>query len=84
MNLRFWNSVPSLLVGLGILGTFVGLVGGLIPFSGINFEETGEIRSAIEGLLSGVSTAFVTSVWGIAIVAFIQLDRKIRHRLGKP
>ena len=61
MNLRFWNSVPALLVGLGILGTFVGLVGGLIPFSGISFEETGEIRSAIEGLLSGVSTAFVTS-----------------------
>ena len=67
MNLRFWNSVPALLVGLGILGTFVGLVGGLIPFSGINFEETGEIRSAIEGLLSGVSTAFVTSVWGMLL-----------------
>ena len=67
MNLRFWNSVPALLVGLGILGTFVGLVEGLIPFSGINFEETGEIRSAIEGLLSGVSTAFVTSVWGMLL-----------------
>ena len=67
MNLRFWNSVPALLVGLGILGTFVGLVGGLVPFSGINFEETGEIRSAIEGLLSGVSTAFVTSVWGMLL-----------------
>jgi len=36
LNLRFWNSVPALLVGLGILGTFVGLVWGLIPFSGIN------------------------------------------------
>ena len=67
MNLRFWNSVPALLVGLGILGTFVGLVGGLIPFSGISFEETDEIRSAIEGLLSGVSTAFVTSVWGMLL-----------------
>ena len=67
MNLRFWNSVPALLVGLGILGTFVGLVSGLIPFSGINFEETSEIRSAIEGLLSGVSTAFVTSVWGMLL-----------------
>ena len=65
MNLRLWNSIPSLLIGLGILGTFVGLVWGLTPFSGINFEEPGEIRSAIEGLLSGVSTAFVTSVWGM-------------------
>lgn len=33
LNLRFWNSVPALLVGLGILGTFVGMVWGLIPFS---------------------------------------------------
>ena len=65
MNLRFWNSIPAILVGFGILGTFVGLVWGLIPFSGINFEETREIQGAIKKLLSGVSTAFVTSVWGM-------------------
>ncbi|RKU21196.1 hypothetical protein C6503_04990 [Candidatus Poribacteria bacterium] len=67
LNLRFWNSVPALLVGLGILGTFVGLVWGLIPFSGIDFKQTEEIRRAIEELLSGVSTAFVTSVWGMLV-----------------
>ena len=65
INLRFWNSIPAILVGLGILGTFVGLVWGLIPFSGINFEQTSEIQGAIKKLLSGVSTAFVTSVWGM-------------------
>ena len=65
LNLRFWNSLPALLVGLGILGTFVGLVWGLIPFSGIDFTKSGEIQIAIEELLSGVSTAFVTSVWGM-------------------
>ena len=66
LNLRFWNSVPALLVGLGILGTFIGLVWGLIPFSGIDFTQTDQIREAIKELLSGVSTAFVTSVWGMA------------------
>ena len=65
LNLRFWNSVPALLVGFGILGTFVGLVWGLIPFSGIDFTQTGQIQSAIKELLSGISTAFVTSVWGM-------------------
>ena len=72
LNLRFWNSVPALLVGFGILGTFVGLVWGLIPFADINFEPTAETRTkiaeiqrAIKELLSGVSTAFVTSVWGM-------------------
>ena len=67
MNLRFWNSVPALLVGLGILGTFVGLVWGLLPFSSIDFQQTENIRSAIQSLLSGVSTAFVTSVWGMLL-----------------
>ena len=67
MNLRFWNSVPALLVGLGILGTFVGLVWGLLPFSNIDFQQTENIRSAIQALLSGVSTAFVTSVWGMLL-----------------
>ena len=65
LNLRFWNSVPALFVGLGILGTFVGLVWGLIPFSDIDFTQTVQIQSAIRELLSGVSTAFVTSVWGM-------------------
>lgn len=65
LNLRFWNSVPALLVGFGILGTFVGLVWGLIPFSGIDFTQTAQIQSAIKELLSGISTAFVTSVWGM-------------------
>ncbi len=66
INLRFWSSIPAILVGFGILGTFVGLVWGLTPFSDTDFQETDEIKSAIEGLLSGVSTAFVTSVWGMA------------------
>ena len=76
LNIRFWNSVPALLVGLGILGTFVGLVWGLIPFSGINFEQTSQIQVAIKELLSGVSTAFVTSVWGmLTSLAFNGLEK---------
>ncbi len=76
MNLRFWNSVPAILVGIGILGTFVGLVSGLGHFSGIDFENTSEIQGAIKGLLSGVSTAFVTSVWGmLASLLFNWLEK---------
>ena len=76
LNLRFWNSVPALLVGLGILGTFVGLVWGLIPFSDVDFANTDQIREAIKELLSGVSTAFVSSVWGmLASILFNGLEK---------
>ena len=81
LNLRYWNSVPALLVGLGILGTFFGLVWGLIPFSGIDFTQTDEIRDAIQVLLSGVSTAFITSVWGmLTSLAFSSLEK---WRIGR-
>ena len=84
LNLRFWNSVPALLVGLGILGTFVGLVWGLIPFSGINFTQTDQIQSAIKELLSGVSTAFVTSVWGmLTSLVFNWLEKWLINRVSR-
>ena len=83
LNLRFWNSVSALLVGLGILGTFVGLVWGLIPFSGIDFTQTEQIQSAIRELLSGVSTAFVTSVWGMLASLLFNGLEKVGHRQGK-
>ena len=88
VNLRFWNSVPSILVGLGILGTFVGLVSGLVPFSGINFSQTDKIREAIQDLLSGVSTAFVTSVWGMFLsLVFNWLEKwrvgKVSQKIGE-
>ena len=77
MNLRFWNSIPAILVGFGILGTFVGLVWGLIPFSDTDFQKTEEIKNAIEELLSGVSTAFVTSVWGMIASLFFNGIEKL-------
>ena len=84
LNLRFWNSVPALLVGFGILGTFVGLVWGLIPFSGIDFTQTDQIQSAIKELLSGVSTAFVTSVWGmLTSLVFNWLEKRRISRVNR-
>lgn len=77
LNLRFWNSVPALLVGVGILGTFVGLVWGLIPFSGVDFDQTEKIKEAIQELLSGISTAFVSSVWGmLTSLLFTWLEKR--------
>ena len=84
LNLRFWNSVPALLVGLGILGTFVGMVWGLIPFSDVDFTNTNQIREAIKELLSGVSTAFVTSVWGMfASFLFNGLEKRGIGRVSR-
>ncbi len=83
LNLRFWNSVPTLLVGFGILGTFVGLVWGLRSFFGLDLTSN-EMEEAIKELLPGVSIAFVTSVWGmLTSLLFNGLEKWRINRLSR-
>ena len=85
LNLRFWNSVPTILVGLGILGTFIGMVSGLTFFSqDVDFTQTESIQGAIEGLISGVSIAFVTSVYGmLTSLVFNVLEKGLIGKTGR-
>ncbi len=64
INLRLYSAIPGILTGLGILGTFVGLIFGL---SQIDFNTT-DVRKLKEGiiqLLAGTQISFSTSIWGI-------------------
>lgn len=55
----FVNYVPTLLTTLGIFGTFLGIVLGLLNFNQNNIE------ASIPLLLAGLKTAFITSLFGI-------------------
>ncbi|MEQ6916030.1 hypothetical protein [Halomonas aquatica] len=52
---------PNLLTSLGMLGTFVGIVIGLLHF------DTDNIDGSISLLLGGLQTAFMTSLFGMAM-----------------
>src|SRR5690606_7420224 len=54
-----------ILTGLGVLGTFIGLAMGIsgLDLSSKNIEN---LDQSIAPLIKGCSTAFVTSVWGVA------------------
>lgn len=56
----FAHYAPNLLTSLGILGTFIGIVIGLMHF------DPADIDSSIALLLSGLETAFMTSLLGMA------------------
>ena len=65
INSKLLGSMPGILVGLGVLGTFVGLSVSLVgAFPHLN-EESKNIENAIEILISGSSVAFFTSVFGL-------------------
>lgn len=66
LSLRSWQNVaaqiPGTLTSLGLLGTFVGLVVGI---SNIGFSSVDAALGSIEVLLSGIRTAFFTSIVGV-------------------
>lgn len=57
----FTQYAPTLLTTLGILGTFFGIVAGLLAF------DVKNIDNSISGLLSGMKTAFLTSLVGMLL-----------------
>jgi hypothetical protein len=57
---RLSAAAPSLLTTIGVLGTFVGILIGLM-----NFDVT-DISKSVPQLLDGMKTAFVTSVFGMS------------------
>ncbi len=64
---RFTTYAPTLLTSLGILGTFTGIVIGLL-----NFDPT-QLDASIGKLLDGLKTAFITSITGMGAGIFFKV-----------
>ena len=77
LYLSTWQNVvmqiPGTLTGLGILGTFVGLVSGI---HSIGFSSVEAALDSIATLLSGIEAAFYTSISGVILsIVFNILNR---------
>lgn len=73
---RLLAAVPSFLVALGVLGTFVGLTIGLSGLDGTSAEvET--LKRGINELISGATVAFMTSVWGVFFSLVLNFIEKL-------
>ena len=67
---RLAELAPGIFTSLGILGTFMGLVMGLSGLT-LNAANTQALLAAMEKLIAGMSTAFLTSIVGVvASIAF--------------
>lgn len=70
INLRIKKSlcetVPGMMTGLGLLGTFLGLIIGLKDFN-TDYEV---IQESISNLLGAIKTAFITSIYGVSFSLF--------------
>lgn len=78
VNLSFWNNLGSIFTGIGILGTFAGLSIGL---SSIDLQNIS--NKEIAALVSGMNTAFFTSLVGIlAAIIFNFLHKNLMENLN--
>lgn len=81
LNLRMIETASGTLVGLGLLGTFLGLTVGIIHFDSSNSDN---IQESIQGLLGGMGTAFSTSLFGMLFsIIFTFFDKRWRNKLSK-
>jgi len=58
---QFTAYAPTLLTSIGILGTFAGIISGLLDF------DTADIDKSIGPLLEGLKTAFISSLAGMLL-----------------
>ncbi len=81
VSFRYWNSVPGILLSLGIFGTFLGLTLGIANFDA---STPGTIQSSIQSLLAGMGTAFLTSLWGMACsISFNVIEKALFNNVAR-
>ena len=68
LSMRSWQNViqqvPGTLTGMGILGTFIGLILGI---QGIGFSTINAALTSVQTLLNGIEVAFYTSIGGVIL-----------------
>jgi len=72
----FFKHLPGLFTGIGIIGTFYGLLLGLQSFS--VSENPVIVRASLSQLLNGVSEAFLVSAAAITLAMAITFIEKLR------
>lgn len=74
-DIPFWQNAGGYFTGLGILGTFVGLVIGLYGLD-VTSPDITVLKNGIAGLLSGIKFSFVTSIIGVICALLFNFRHK--------
>lgn len=83
VNLRLYQAIPNILVGLGIWLTFVGLVAALwFASKGVGAPDIFQAQSSLQDLLHAATFKFITSIAGLfASLLFSWAEKAKLYRL---
>lgn len=77
LRTEFYKHLPGILTGIGIIGTFSGLILGLQAFGQVNLGDAEKARLGLQALLGTVGGAFVVSGAAIALAMALTTIEKI-------
>jgi hypothetical protein len=72
---EFFKHLPGIFTGLGIIGTFMGLIGGLRRFQ--VSEDAITVRVSLESLMHAVGDAFTISAFAIGAAMLVTFIEKL-------
>jgi hypothetical protein len=75
LRTEFFKHLPGILTGLGIIGTFTGLIHGLIDFQVTN--DADQVRQSLAGLIQNVGHAFKVSAAAIGLAMLATWAEKL-------
>ena len=75
LRLDFFRNLPGIFTGIGIIGTFSGLITGLRAFQ--ISQDPAVVQRSLESLLSGVWGAFLISAVAIALAIVVTVVEKL-------
>jgi len=77
VNSEFFKHLPGILTGLGIIGTFVGLIFGLHSFASIDLGQPAKTQEGLQRLMGAVSGAFIVSATAIVAAMLVTFVEKL-------
>jgi hypothetical protein len=83
INLRFYHAVPNMLVGAGLLFTFIGLIAALyFASAGVAAADVKTAQTALRELLAAATFKFATSIAGLgSSLVFSWREKHHLHRV---
>lgn len=75
LRTEFFKHLPGIFTGIGIIGTFTGLITGLQNFQVP--DDPAKVRHSLEALLSGVFEAFIVSAAAITLAMIVTFLEKV-------
>lgn len=74
LNTEFFKHLPGILTGIGIIGTFAGLITALMQFDITTPEK---ISTSLTFLMNGVLEAFIASAFAISMAMIVTISEKL-------